>query len=153
MPAVPELDPDKLAGELERLPGRLADQAVEDALFKAVSIPVARAKQIRPPNPRTHRLVRSIRRRRGQKRYRPSVLVTAGGPRARHAYNVEHGHGGLGGVRPYPYLIPAVDQTQGQVFSAFSGNMRPVYDRIVTEMRSRVRLRGRTARAIAEGPV
>ena len=146
------IDADKLAGALERLPGRLADETIEKALFDSAEVPLGVARRTTAFKDRSGRLRKSFWRRRGRKKYRPSVFVGAGGPGARQAYNVEHGHSGLG-VSPHPYFIPAVERSQDKVFNQFTAAMQREYDIIVRELKSRISLRSRTARAISEGPV
>ena len=132
-----------LAAVLEALPGTLDRLATEEGLLEAAEVIRDEAKA-NAPEGKTGNLRRSIRARRGTRRYKPSVLVMATAP---HAHLVE-----LGTVKSAarPFMEPAAINTKSAQLRAFAKGVRKNFNKVERELKGKIKVSRRTARGLAE---
>ncbi len=136
----------RLIRQLEALPGVLDRLAVEDGLLEAAKVVAKDAKRRAPAGP-TGNLKKSIRARRGTRKYKPSAIVETKRPEGSHAHLVE-----LGTVKTAskPFLEPAVNNTRPAQLRAFAGGVRKNFSKVERELKGKIKVSRKTARALAE---
>ena len=136
----------RLIRQLEALPGVLDRVAVEDGLLESAKVVAKEAKANAPVGP-TGNLRKSIRARRGTKKYKPSAIVETKRPEGSHAHLVE-----LGTVKAaaQPFLEPAVNNTKSAQLQAYAGGVRKNFSKVERELTGKIKVSRRTARALAE---
>ena len=133
--------------QLEALPGVLEEVALEDGLLAAAKVVAAEAKQTADFSDHTGNLRRSIRARRGTRRYRPSALVETKRPEGAHAHLIEFG---TVKMQDKPFLVPAANNTKAEQLRACSQGVRKNFSKVERELKGKIKVSRRTARALAE---
>lgn len=131
----------QLEEALRSFPDVMRRVAFTDGLVAGARVIARRAKQTEAFEDKTGNLRRSIKARRGQRRYPPSGLVIAEAP---HAHIIEHGTVHL---PARPFLVPAAEVTRQETARAFVKGIRRRYRRVTDELQGRRKLSRRVARA------
>lgn len=120
---------------IDALPGLMRYQVYGRGMLAAARVARTRAQQLVPQPGRSStgrargNLKRTVRAGprsayyAGRRVPGSAAYLGAGGPGAYHAFLVERGHGPPVTSPPYPYLVPAVNQTTGLAFRAAQGEL------------------------------